>query len=246
MSSSIGRSKSLSAKVWLWTGVGALLLAGESPRAQAPQAQTPLPSTQVRLPQDTDGRCLPVAQRAGRPYGCFILASNPVGTLDAADAVWHLETFPTINAATRAKTARGLVIEAFDKVWLLTVARTGFRSPGATHVAEIGPIPVQAGTAYTAQFMEATFKPGMKSRVHRHAGAEAWYTLSGSACLETPDGMTVSQPGGPPVIVPSGPPMELTATGSEIRHSLVLILHDASQPHTSPASDWTPKGLCMG
>ena len=86
----------------------------------------------------------------------------------------------------------------------------------------------------------------MKSKVHRHSGPEVWYTLSGAACLETPDGMMVSRSGAVPVIVPVGPPMELTATGSEIRKSLVLILHDASQPHTSPASDWTPKGLCKG
>jgi hypothetical protein len=41
-----------------------------------------------------------------------------------------------------------------------------------------------------------------------------------------------------------GPPMHLTATGTETRRALVLILHDASQPATTPASDWTPKGLC--
>ena len=38
--------------------------------------------------------------------------------------------------------------------------------------------------------------------------------------------------------------MELTPTGKQVRRSLVLILHDASQPHTMPATDWTPKGLC--
>jgi len=46
------------------------------------------------------------------------------------------------------------------------------------------------------------------------------------------------------VIVPEGPPMHLTATGTETRRALVLILHDATQPATTPATDWTPKGLC--
>lgn len=36
--------------------------------------------------------------------------------------------------------------------------------------------------------MKATFKPGMKSRIHRHSGLEAWYTISGETCLETPEG----------------------------------------------------------
>jgi hypothetical protein len=38
--------------------------------------------------------------------------------------------------------------------------------------------------------------------------------------------------------------MELTATGSETRRALVLILHDSTQPHTTVATDWKPKGLC--
>jgi hypothetical protein len=46
------------------------------------------------------------------------------------------------------------------------------------------------------------------------------------------------------VIVPGGPPMHLTATGTETRRALVLILHDSTQPPTTPAPDWTPRGLC--
>ncbi len=196
-------------------------------------------------PQDTGGACLPIGERAGRPYGCFIHAANPVGALDPAAAFWHIETFPTTAAATQAKGPRGFVLEAFDKVWLLTIAEAGWRSRRGTHVAEIGPLPVAKGADYTAQFMEATFKPGMKSRIHRHSGPEAWYTLTGETCLETPDGRMVSRPGGPPVIVPMGPPMELTAIGSDVRRGLVLILHDSSQPHSMLVSDWTPKGLCQ-
>ncbi len=98
-------------------------------------------SAYAQAPQDTGGACIPVAERAGRPYGCFIHGSTPVGALDTAQAVWHLETFPTVDAAAKARTARGLVVEAFDKVWLLTIAPAGFRSPGGTQVAGIGPIP---------------------------------------------------------------------------------------------------------
>lgn len=188
--------------------------------------------------------CVPLSERAGRSYGCFILASQPIGTLDPAAAFWHLETFATRDAADTAKGANGAVVEAFDKVWLLTFAVKGRRSTGGQHVAEIGPLPIKAGTAYTAQFMEATFQPGMKSGVHRHAGPEAWYTLSGETCLETPDGSMVGRAGGSNVIVPQGPPMELTATGKDVRRALVLILHESGHPPTTPAADWTPKGLC--
>jgi quercetin dioxygenase-like cupin family protein len=193
---------------------------------------------------DTRGACIPVSERAGLTYGCFILAAEPVGSLDPGTAFWHVETFPMRAAAERAKGPRGTVVEAFGKVWLLTIAKSGWKSPGAAQVTEIGPLPVKPGTAYTAQFMEAVFRPGMKSRIHRHAGPEAWYTLSGETCLETPQGAMTGRAGGSHVIVPAGAPMELTATGSQTRRALVLILHDSSQPHTTPASDWTPRGLC--
>lgn len=189
--------------------------------------------------------CVPVSERAGRTYGCFIMAVQPVGPLDGA-VFWHLETFTTRAAAEKAKGSRGTVLESLGKVWLLTIADKGWRSPGGTRVAQIGPLPTATGAIYTAQYMEAVFQPGMKSQVHRHSGPEAWYTVSGETCLETPQGTMVGRAGGSHVIVPEGPPMELTATGTEVRRALVLILHDSAKPPTSPASDWTPKGLCKG
>lgn len=194
-------------------------------------------------PPDAFEGCIPAGERAGRAVGCFILAAQPIGKLEHPP-FWHLETFATRAAAEKAKNSHGTVLEAFDKVWLLTIADAGWRSQGGTHVAEIGPIPAKPGRDYTAQFMEAVFRPGMKARVHVHSGAEAWHTLSGETCLETPDGTMIGRAGGPPVIVPEGPPMSLTATGTEMRRSLVLILHDSTQPATTLVSDWQPKGLC--
>ena len=92
--------------------------------------------------------------------------------------------------------------------------------------------------------MEGVFEPGMKTVVHRHAGAEAWYTLAGAQCLETPHGKLVQRAGEPGMIVPAGVPMMLVGTGSTVRRSLVLILQDASQPRSTPAMDWVPAGLC--
>jgi len=194
----------------------------------------------------TGGACIPVSERAGREFGCFIIATQAIGPLDSARAFWHLSIFPTRSTAMAARGPRGAVVESLGKVWLFTIAEAGWRPSGGTHVAEIGPLPVAAGVAYTAQYMDAVFRPGMKSLVHRHSGPEAWYTLNGETCLETPAGSLVGRAGGMPVIVPQGPPMELTATGTQVRRALVLVLHDATQPATSPASDWSPKGLCKG
>ena len=108
---------------------------------------------------------------------------------------------------------------------------------GGERVAEIGPLPVTAGQSYSAQYMEAVFTPGMTAPTHVHSGPEAWYTAPGETCLETPEGKQVGRAGGAPVIVPGGPPMHLTATGTEQRRALVLILHEASRPATTPARD---------
>ena len=48
----------------------------------------------------------------------------------------------------------------------------------------------------------------------------------------------------PPVVVPMGLSMHLTAIGSERRRSIVIILHQSSQPPTTVIHDWMPKGLC--
>ncbi len=202
------------------------------------------PASAFGQTEGTGGICIPVSERAGREFGCFILATQTIGRLDSVRAFWHLSTFPGRSVAEAADGPRGTVVESLGKVWLFTIAEAGWRPSGGTHVAEIGPLPVATGVGYTAQYMEAVFRPGMKSQVHRHSGPEAWYTLTGETCLETPAGTLLGRAGGRHVIVPHGPPMELTATGTGIRRALVLILHDSTQPASSPASDWSPQGLC--
>ena len=139
---------------------------------------------------------------------------------------------------------RGTVLESLGKIWLLTIADAGWHPSGGERVAEIGPLPVAAGEKYSAQYMEAIFTPGMTAPPHVHSGPEAWYTQAEETCLETPEGKQIGRAGGQYVIVPGGPPMHLTATGTEQRRSLVLILHESAKPATTPVHDWTPKGLC--
>jgi quercetin dioxygenase-like cupin family protein len=92
--------------------------------------------------------------------------------------------------------------------------------------------------------MEGVFQLGMQSPVHRHPGVEAWYTLEGEQCLETPEGRITQRARGPGMIVPGGTPMILTGTGKGMRRSLVLILQNAAQPRSMLAPDWKPAGLC--
>jgi ketosteroid isomerase-like protein len=201
--------------------------------------------TAVSAPAQTEGTCVPVSERAGRELGCFITADEQLGALPRSPALyWHLDTFPSWPAAEAARGPRGTVVESLGTVWLFTIAPAGWRPPAGVRVAEIGPIPIVEAESHAAVYMEGVFRPGMASVVHRHPGAEAWYTLAGSQCLETPDGVMMQRAGGPGIVVRAGPPMMLTGTGTETRRSVVLILQDASKPRSTPAHDWTPKGLC--
>jgi hypothetical protein len=188
--------------------------------------------------------CKPVSERTGE-VGCWITANTSLGLLPKEPIYWHLYTYSTRAAAESVKGPRGTVVESLGKVWLFTIDVESWHPSKGERVAVIGPLPVTPDIEYSSQYMEAIFTPGMTAPSHRHSGPEAWYTISGATCLETSEGFMVGKPGGPPVIVRGGLPMHLTAIGKETRRALVLILHDSSQPPTTPARDWTPVGLCQ-
>ncbi len=195
----------------------------------------------------TDGTCVPIAERGGRALGCFITARQEIGKLAARPPLfWHIERYESLAKAQRGakRDHRSIAVESFDKHWVFTIAPSAWRSKLGTRVARVGPIPLVGAERFAAVYMEASFAPGMHSVVHRHDGAEAWLTLEGSQCLETSDGKLEQRAGDPGVVVPAGLPMRLTGTGTVVRRSLVLILQDATKPRSTPAKDWTPKGLC--
>lgn len=203
--------------------------------------------TPASLFAQTDGTCIPVSERAGRAYGCFVTARQELGALATEPPLyWHLDTYPTVAEATSAKGSQSTVVESLGRVWLFTIAPINYRPAGGERIARIGPLPLVSATTFAAVYMEGVFQPGMASSVHRHPGVEAWYTLEGSMCLETPEGKLEQRAGDPGVIVRAGLPMMLTGTGAGPRRSVVLILQDATLPRATPAHDWMPRGLCGG
>jgi len=190
------------------------------------------------------GVCKPASLRTEQ-VGCWILADDPIGRLTTSFVFWTLDVYPTRAAAEADKGPRGTVLESLGKVWLMTIDDQRSTPSHGNRVSEVGPLPIVAGENYSVQYMEAIFDPGMTVPEHTHSGPEAWYTMAGQTCLETSDGrVTVGRAGGPPVIVPMGVSMHLTATGTEQRQSLVLILHQTSQPVTTLDRNWVQKGLC--
>jgi hypothetical protein len=195
----------------------------------------------AQAPGDT---CKPVSQRT-QDVGCWILAEDPVGRLSTSNVFWYLDAYPTRTAAQADKGPQGIVVESMGKIFLMTVEQAKWKSAHGTRIGEVGPIPITAGEKYSALYMEAIFTPGMTAPEHIHSGPEVWFNTAGETCLETSDGrMEIGRPNGPPIIVPAGLSMHLTATGTEVRRSIVLILHDSSKPPTTVVHDWTAKGLC--
>jgi quercetin dioxygenase-like cupin family protein len=223
-------------------GRGAWCIARRGVLAAA--AMVALTGTPLRA--QTDGTCVPVAERAGRDFGCFITAREELGRLVAPPALyWYLDTYPTRAAAEAARGPRSTVVESLGRTWLFSIAPAGWVPGGGDRVGRVGPLPLFDADSFAAVYMEGVFQPGMSTVVHRHPGTEAWITLEGSMCLETPEGTVQQRAGDPGVMVAGGLPMQLTGTGTMPRRSIVLILQDATQPRSTPAHDWTPRGLCV-
>jgi quercetin dioxygenase-like cupin family protein len=128
--------------------------------------------------------CRPATERTGE-LGCWIIVNAELGKLPDGAIFWHLDTYATAAEAEAAKGRRGTVVESLGRVWLFTIDVAGWRPSSGVRIAEIGPLPVEPDSSYSAQYMEAIFTPGMTAPAHRHSGPEAWYTLSGETCLET-------------------------------------------------------------
>ena len=185
---------------------------------------------------------IPAAERPAE-VGCYFTAAESIGTAPSRRLFWHLHTYPSRSVAESARRSRGIVVEAFDSVWLYTIAERDWRPSTGHRVAVIGPLATTAGRPYVARYMEAVFLPGMRTRVHRHSGAEAWYVLSGAQCLETPEGI-IRAGAGESAVVSAGPPMVLSPGGQQARRAVLLVLHDAAQPWTTADEGWEPRGAC--
>ncbi len=208
-------------------------------------ATAQIPGT--RVPGGCD---VPVAQRDGE-IGCYLVATQPLATHPADPLYWHIYAFPTRAAAERAAgQATGVslpsvrtVVTSLGRAWLFVLAGAEWRAPGEGPTARIGPLVVPPGARLVARYMEAVIPPGMQTAVHRHSGPEAWYLVAGAQCLQTPDSTIIAR-AGHGAVVPAGPAMRLSGIGSETRRSLLLVVHDATQPWMTMVTDWTPHTNC--
>ena len=75
--------------------------------------------------------CEPVAQRAGRKFGCFITARTDFGALPRDTALyWHIDAFPSESRATAAKAPRSTIVRSLGRVWLFTIGEESVITSG--------------------------------------------------------------------------------------------------------------------
>ncbi len=173
-----------------------------------------------------------------------LAARQVLPALPKAPVFWHIDRFVGRKVAERAAAPTSTVVEAFDGVWLFTIADERWRSRGGTRVSAIGPLPVRPAARYAAEYLRSVFSPGMTAPLHVHSGPEAFFAISGDTCLETPAGVRTGRGPGNSLMIEAGPPMLLMAIGKEPRRGFALILHGDDQPPTTLIHDWHPQGLC--
>ena len=187
--------------------------------------------------------CEDVPPGEKRPdFGCFNVATEKGLLFQGRQVYWHIRTFANRAEADAAKSATGIVVEEDSRVWLSEFGSRDLVVKGGQPVATVGPLQLPAAKSYTAVLSYAVMRPGDQSRVHTHPGPEGWYMIAGEQCLETPAGANRSKTGGT-MTVPPNVPMELSITGTELRKSLVLVIHDSSQARGT-VSQWKPPGEC--
>jgi quercetin dioxygenase-like cupin family protein len=187
-------------------------------------------------------QCVIVAPGDVRPeFGCFRIgiAKNLKLT---GPVYWYLSTFPTRAAADAARSPNGIVVEEDGHIWLSELGSRNHPSRGGHSIAVAGPLKLLPAKSYDAEIAYSVMQPSDHSRVHTHAGPEAWYVLSGTQCLETPEG---THSAGVGAIMSAAPnrPMELSVTGTDVARALTLVIHDSTQEFGT-ASNWRPTGAC--
>jgi quercetin dioxygenase-like cupin family protein len=187
--------------------------------------------------------CSPVNGHQGQP-GCWELGSIPISAPEGSPLYWHVYEFSSVAKAQQARDDHSRIIEAYGRVWLEAVTTEQWKARGGRHVATVGPLRTISSLPQTASFMEATFTPGMRSRVHTHPGPEAWVVLEGEQCLETPEGK-IRVEAGESMMVRGGIPMALFGTGNGIRRALVLIVHPTGQALGTTYDAWQPTESCL-
>jgi hypothetical protein len=165
------------------------------------------------------------------------VAEKRIKELPAGPLYWRIETLPSLAQAQAqaASHATALAAEVSGKAWLFTLAAKGGATPGASRVAEVGPVPVIGAPEYLLRINHAGGPPQSKTPVHSHPGSEAFYVLTGRLGQRTPHGTAYAEAGQAMNGHGADMPMEVFSAGTSDLDQLVMFVVDATRPFSSSA-----------
>jgi hypothetical protein len=155
--------------------------------------------------------------------------------LPPASLFWRIENFPSLDQAQAAVGPTALVADFSGKVWLFTLGPQGGATPGATTVAEVGPLPPIQAPEYLLRIMNAKGPPGWRSPTHSHPGSEAFYVLKGRLGHRTPHGTHYADAATAMNSHGVDMPMEVFSAGDTDFEIFAMFVLDATRPFSSPA-----------
>jgi hypothetical protein len=164
------------------------------------------------------------------------IAEKKLAQLPQGQLFWRIENFRTLADAQAAAGPTSLAAEVAGKAWLFTLGPAGGSTPGATSVAEVGPVPSFSAPEYLLRINNAGGPPGARTAVHSHPGSEAFYVVTGRLGQKTPHGVRQVEAGTVMSGLGADTPMEVFSSGTSDLNALVMFLVDARRPFSSPAA----------
>jgi hypothetical protein len=171
----------------------------------------------------------------GQEFFIKPLTEKKVKELPPGALYWRVENMPSLAQAQAAAGPTALAAEARGQAWLFTLGAAGGATPGATKVAEIGPVQRISASEYLLRINHAGGPPGAKTSVHTHPGSEAFYVLTGQLSQRTPQGVTPVNAGATMNGGHADLAMQVSSSGSSDLNALVMFVVDAGRPFSSPA-----------
>ena len=181
---------------------------------------------------ELEPKCVENSPERRGEFGCSYIEDKPLPVSLKEPLVWHIDRFDSGKAALAAVGPASVAFEAHGTWWLMTIESSASDHHGGNHVATVALPRLPPASQYRLLVYSAYVKAGQTSRVHHHSGVEAFYTVDGEQCLETPT-RAYRIPKGGTLAVPPGVTMRLVAAGSRPRRGFAVLVYDASQPPTT-------------
>jgi hypothetical protein len=224
-------------------GAAAILIAGAGLTVNAARP--------VRPPAASSPPAATAAPAAANPAGAPTIEALPgiatlagpvqrrLQTLPGGPLFWHIETFPTLGEAQARATDYAMAMEAEGKGWLFTLGAADARTPGATQLSQIGPLPIPVADEYLLQLSYQSRSGKLVGTEHFHPGVESWYMVQGEQRVELPtlDTELYARAGEGMLGPPGGTPLRIVNVGTGERRAFNLFVLDARQPASNEGAD---------